>query len=277
MKKSILVTWIAVLWGLAIPVFAFGQNEQIEKVYVIFKTHLDIGYTDFAAHVEKTYIENFIPKAIEINEQLREEGNGDQYVWTTGSWLIDAYMKQAKPESVKKMEEAIQRGDIVWNGVPYTFQSEMASGDIFETTLKLAKRLDKKYGKETVSAKMTDVPGHTRSIITPLCNQGIRFLHIGVNNGSIVPQTPKICRWRNIDGNEIILMIDGLYGEESVLPDGKTVVSIQFTGDNHGPHTLQQVKEIFSNLRKKYPRAEVTGSSLNEVAKEIWKTADQLP
>jgi hypothetical protein len=277
MKKKILFTWIAVLSGLAVPVFAFVQNEQIEKVHVIFKTHLDVGYTDLAVNVEKTYIDNFIPKAIEVNEQLRREGSSDRYIWTTGSWLIDAYLKQAKTEAVKELEAAIQQGDIVWNGVPYTFQSEAASYDVFETALKLAKRLDRKYGRETVAAKMTDVPGHTRNIITPLCSQGIRFLHIGVNGGSIVPEVPKICRWKNSDGNEIILMTDGQYGEESVLPDGKTAVSINFTGDNHGPHTLQQVKEIFGNLRKKYPNAEVIGSNLNEVAKDIWKTADRLP
>jgi hypothetical protein len=47
--------------------------------------------------------------------------------------------------------------------------------------------------------------------------------------------------------------------------------------DNHGPHTLHQVKEIFSNLRKKYPNAEVVGSNLNEAAKDAWKIADKLP
>jgi hypothetical protein len=253
------------------------NNGQIEKVHVIFKTHLDIGYTDLAVDVEKTYINNFIPKAIEVNERLREEGSDDRYIWTTGTWLIDAYLKQAEPGALKKLEDAIRRGDIVWNGVPYTFQSEVASYDIFETTLKLAKRLDRKYGKETIAAKMTDVPGHTRNIITALCSQGIRFLHVGVNNGILVPKVSTICRWKNLDGNEIILMVDGNYGGDIVLPDGKTVVSINFTGDNGGPHTLQQVKDIFSSLREKYPNANVTGSNLNEAAKDAWKNVDKLP
>ncbi|MDR1382407.1 MAG: DUF5054 domain-containing protein [Planctomycetaceae bacterium] len=279
MKKNLLTVLIAaILTGTAVSAFADdGANEQIEKVHVIFKTHLDVGFTDLAVNVEKRYIDNFIPKAIALNEQLRQEGSADRYVWTTGSWLIDAYLKQAKPDAVKKLDEAIQRGDIVWNGVPYTFQSEVASYDIFETTLKLAERLDKKYGKQTVAAKMTDVPGHTRNIITPLCNQGIRFLHIGVNDGNMIPKVPKLCRWKNVDGNEIILMIDGEYGGDSVLPDGKTVISINFTSDNVGPHSLQQVKSIFDNLRKKYPKAEVVGSNLNETAKDAWKIADKLP
>ncbi len=37
---------------------------------------------------------------------------------------------------------------------------------------------------------MTDVPGHTRSIIAPLARAGIRFLHVGVNPACTVPGVP---------------------------------------------------------------------------------------
>jgi hypothetical protein len=62
-----------------------------------------------------------------------------------------------------------------------------------------------------------------------------------------------------------------------ILPDGKTAVSINFTGDNHGPHTAQQVKSIYDRLRKKYPGAEIFASTLNEVATELNATKSQLP
>jgi hypothetical protein len=70
--------------------FAQESNPEVKKVYVIFKTHLDIGYTDLSSKVEQQYIDNFIPKAIAIAEQLRTEGGNERYVWTTGSWLISA-------------------------------------------------------------------------------------------------------------------------------------------------------------------------------------------
>jgi hypothetical protein len=262
---------------LAICVQGLSAQIKVERVHVIFKTHLDVGYTDLASKVEQRYIAEFIPKAIAVGEQLRSEGAKERYVWTTGTWLIDAYLKQASPEAVKKLEAAIERGDIVWNGVPYTFESEAVTKDLFATTLRLSQRLDKRFGKKTIAAKMTDVPGHTRSIISPLHDAGIRFLHIGVNNQSAVPNVPPVCLWRNTDGKEIILMYQGEYGENMTLPDGKTAISINFTGDNHGPHTAEQVKSIYANLRKKYPDAEIFASTLNAVAEEMSAMTSQLP
>ena len=66
------------------------------------------------------------------------------------------------------MNAAIRCGDIVWNAVPYTVESETMTQDLLKTTLLLSRKLDKMYGKQTIAAKMTDVPGHTRSIITPV-------------------------------------------------------------------------------------------------------------
>lgn len=91
---------------------------------------------------------------------------------------------------VKRLERAIRRGDIVWNGVPYTVESEAMNRALFEGGLALSARLDKRYHRHTVAAKMTDVPGHTRSIIAPLARAGIRFLHVGVNPACTVPGVP---------------------------------------------------------------------------------------
>jgi hypothetical protein len=270
--KTILV-WIL---GLTVSVNCFAQ-QKVEKVHVIFKTHLDVGYTDLASKVEQRYIDNFIPKAIEVAEQLRAAGGKERYVWTTGSWLISAYLAQATPEAEKKLEEAILQGDIVWNGVPYTTESESMTKDLYETMLRLSRRFDKRFGKKTIAAKMTDVPGHTRSIISPLYDAGIRFLHIGANSASTMPDVPQLCIWRNTDNKEIILMYQNEYGNDMILPDGKIAVSINFTTDNHGPHTVEQVKTIFANLRKKYPDAEIFASTLNAVAEDISRMTLQLP
>ncbi|MGQ8334920.1 DUF5054 domain-containing protein [Sunxiuqinia sp. A32] len=272
MKRPVLLLLfvIYVLAGLA-------QEKPVKKVYVIFKTHFDLGYTGLSSEIEKKYIDNFIPKAIDLAEQLREEGGDARYVWTTGTWLIDAYMRQASPEAKKKLDMAIKKGDIVWNAAPYTIQSESVSKDIFESMLNLSQRLDLKYGKKTIAAKMTDVPGHTRSIITPLYDAGIRFLNVGVNNCSAVPEVPPFCRWRNTDGKEIVLMYQKDYGGDELLPDGETVVSVSFTPDNHGPHAAEHVKAIFASLHESYPNAEIVAATLNDVAEELLKISDQLP
>lgn len=251
-------------------------NEDVTKVYVLFKTHLDVGFTDLSSVVTQRYMNEFIPKALEVSEKLRADGSGERYVWTTGAWLIWKYLHSTSPGKSRRLEEAFLRGDIVWNAVPYTVESETMNRDLFETSLLLSQKLDRRYGKQSIAAKMTDVPGHTRSIITPMYEAGIRFLHIGVNPASPIPDV-AYCRWRNTDGKELILAYQQDYGAENLLPGGKVAIAINFTGDNHGPHSYEKVKEIYANLRKRYPKAELVGASFNEVAQELMAMREDLP
>ena len=149
--------------------------------------------------------------------------------------------------------------------------------DLFETGLLLSHKLDEKYGKKTIAAKMTDVPGHTRSIVAPMSRAGIRFLHIGVNPACPIPGVPEFCRWRDTDGSELILVYQQDYGSENILPGGKSVISINFTGDNHGPHSYEKVKAIYADLHKRYPKARLIACSFNEIAEELIARQDQLP
>lgn len=252
-------------------------NQEVTKVYVLFKTHLDVGFTDLSSIVTQRYINEFIPKAIDVSEKLQADGSGERYVWTTGSWLVRKYLQTATPDEVKRLEAALRRGDIVWNAVPYTVESESMNLDLFETNLLLAHKLDQMYGKQTIAAKMTDVPGHTRSIIAPMAAAGIRFLHIGVNPASPIPAVPEYCRWQDPAGNELILAYQQDYGTENLLPGGKIAVSINFTGDNHGPHSYEKVKGIYAELHKRYPNAKLIGASFNEIAQELIGMREALP
>lgn len=254
-----------------------AQNDSIEKVFVVFKTHLDVGFTNYSSAVTQNYLDNFIPKALDVAEELRAENSEEKYVWTVGSWLIWKYLQKATLEETERLTKAISAGDIVWNGVPYTVESEVMNKEMFESSLLLAKKLDKRFQKHTIAAKMTDVPGHTRSIIAPLCKAGLRFLHIGVNPSSAVPKVPNFCRWQDTEGNEIILVYQQDYGSEDVLPDGKTAISINFTGDNHGPHSVEKVKRIYADLHKRYPNARLVAASFNEIAEELYGMKNKLP
>lgn len=280
---------------LLVPLFALGlftssaartapaadapaDASAVERVLVIFKTHLDIGFTDLSSSVEQRYIDRFIPRAIEVARELREAGGEERYVWTTGAWLIDAYLRQASPEAVARLEEAIRCGDLAWNGVPYTVESESAGAALYAGMLRLSQRLDARYSKHTVAAKMTDVPGHTRAIVPLMADAGIRLLHVGTNPAAAVPQVPAICRWHDrASGKEIMLMYNGDYGSDMLLPDGRTAVSINLAGDNHGPHSIEAVRSIYASLRERYPRARIEATTLNTVAEVLSTMRDRLP
>jgi hypothetical protein len=91
----------------------------LKKLHLVFKTHLDVGFTDYARNVVTQYFQRDIPQAIALADQLRKSGNSERFVWTTGSWLIYEYLEQASEEERKRMETAIMAGDIVWHGLPF--------------------------------------------------------------------------------------------------------------------------------------------------------------
>ena len=266
-----------ILFCMLLAVNACTEKSEVSKVHIIFKTHLDIGFTDLSSVVEQRYIQEFIPKAMDLADELRKSGGEERYVWTTGSWLIQSFLDQASSEQKSRLENAIKQGDIVWNGMPYTVESEAMNKNLFRTILQLSKQLDRRFGKKTIGAKMTDVPGHTRGIVPLLSQADIRFLHIGVNPACVVPSVPDICRWQDPDGYEIILMYQKDYGGDIIFPDGKTAMTVAFTGDNHGPHSIDQVKEVYASLRKKYPKAQLVASTLSDIALDLEKQKDKLP
>lgn len=275
--KTRIITLLMLILVCTASAQATTSNSDVTKVYVVFKTHLDVGFTDLSSVVTKRYINEFIPKALEVSEKLKAEGSDERYVWTTGSWLVWEFMRTAAPEDVKRLDEAIRRGDIVWNAIPYTVEAEIMNLDMFETSLLPSLRLDQKYGRKSIAAKMTDVPGHTRSIIAPMNRAGIKFLHVGVNPATPIPAVPEYCRWIDPEGNELILVYQQDYGTETILPGGKTAIAINFTGDNHGPHSYAQVKEIYAGLHKRYPNAQLIAASFNEIATELLEIKESLP
>lgn len=254
------------------------EDRRTRVVHVLFKTHLDIGFTNLAGAVVEQYMTHYIPAAIELARTLRERGGADRFVWTTGSWLIYEYLERASPPQRERMEEAIAAGDIAWHGLPFTTHSELVEPSLFQEGLRIARDLDRRFGKRTIAAKMTDVPGHTRGIIPLLAEAGIRFLHIGVNPASTAPDVPPVFVWRDPSGAEVIVMYDkGSYGATTVVPDHDEAIVFAHTGDNHGPQSAADVGATFQRLRERFPRARVEASTLDRFAEALARIKATLP
>ena len=103
----------------------------MKKILVLFKTHLDVGFTDFSRVVLDRYNREMIPRAIAVGRELAEAGCPEGFVWTTGSYLPWQYLRQASPEARAEMEEAIRRKWMRWHGLPVTLHSELADRDLF--------------------------------------------------------------------------------------------------------------------------------------------------
>ena len=64
----------------------------MKKGIVVSKTHLDLGFTDYAENIKQKYIDTFIPEAIELAEKVNTDDK-NFFVWTTGSWILKEALK----------------------------------------------------------------------------------------------------------------------------------------------------------------------------------------
>ncbi len=250
---------------------------SVKKVLVIFKTHLDIGFTDFSKNVVDRYMNEFIPNSVRTARELRESGSDARLVWTTGSWLIHEYLRTHKGKDGDEVREGIKNGDVCWHGLPFTTHTELMGKDLFCYGLSLSKRLDKEFGKNTIAAKMTDVPGHTKAMIPYLKENDIEFLHIGVNPASTVPSVPPIFRWKADNGDMINVMYQGAYGEFCKIGNTGTAVYFAHTGDNQGVQSPDVIIDLFKELQEKMPEAEIVAGNLNDLALVVREIEDSLP
>jgi hypothetical protein len=248
-------------------------------IHIIFKTHLDLGYTDFARNVVRQYFDEFFPKAMAVAESLRQRGGPEKLIWTTGSWLVYELLEQATPEQRARFEAAIRAGDLAWHGLPCTLYSDLLDPSLFAYGLSLAQELDQRFGRKTIAAKMTDVPGHTRGIVPLLAEAGIRFLHIGVNPASTTPDVPPVFVWRDEpSGCEVIVMYHkGSYGELALVPGLEDAIYFAHTNDNLGPPAEVDVLETFARLQAQFPQARVIASTMDAFAACLLTVKDTLP
>ena len=248
------------------------------RIHLIFKTHLDIGFTDHAARVRRQYHEQFIPQAIATGEHFHAE-NPDRpaFIWTTGAWLIWDHLNSQDAGRVRALERAIERGLIAWHALPFTTHTELMSPALFRAGLSYAQELDRRFGKTTTAAKMTDVPGHTLGMVPLMADAGIRFLHLGVNTASPVPDVPPIFRWRAPDGSEVVVMYQASYGATDFPADPEIGLSFAHTNDNIGPQSVGQTVEALRAMRHAHPDADIMASTLDAFGAEMWARREQFP
>ena len=58
---------------------------HVEKVFLVFKTHFDIGFTAMAEDVLKQYSGEMLQKVVATCENTQKLGKA-RYVWTVPAW-----------------------------------------------------------------------------------------------------------------------------------------------------------------------------------------------
>ena len=253
-------------------------GSGVSVVHVVAKTHLDLGFTALAAEVEHRYLTDFFPRALAVATELRGRGGAggaDRLVWTTGSWILRRALADPDVGRRAAVAAGIERGDLAWHALPVTTHTELMDADLVRAGLGIAAELDDRFGRtdpasRTVAAKMTDVPGHSRSLVPLLAEAGVTFLHLGVNPAWPVPEVPPLFRWRSPDGAEVVVAYQaGGYGGTVSVPGCDEVLAFLHAGDNLGPPSVDDVVAAHAALRQRFPGADVRASTLDAFARAL--------
>ena len=245
----------------------------MKKVIVVSKTHLDLGFTDYAENIKQKYIHTFIPEAIDLAEKVNTNDK-KYFVWTTGSWILKEALKN--PQQKEKLTKAIKDGNIAPHAMPFTTHTELLDEDSLDYGLSIVDSLDEIRGRKTISAKMTDVPGHTKGLVSILAKRGIKLLHIGVNGASALVDVPPCFVWKNGD-DEVVVIYSGDYGGAFKCDLVDEVLYFDHTLDNHGAPSPQKVLDKINKIQSEYPDYEVTAGTIDDFAEVIWEVREKLP
>ncbi len=255
---------------------------KVEHVWVVFKTHLDIGYTDRIEPVLKKYREEMMDGALKVVEASHDLPKEQRFSWTLAGWpLAHVLGPQQDPARRARIEQAVREGDITFHALPFTYHTETDDLEDLVRGLGFSSQLARRFGKPLpIGAKMTDVPCHSWVWPTLLEHAGVKFLQLGCNNLSAFVRVPPLFWWEGPDGSRILCNYTVDYGSGLRPPrnwPSKHYLAMAMTGDNHGPPTVAEVENLRREAAKTLPGVQVHVGTLDDFARAVLAENPDLP
>jgi len=257
-------------------------QPKVKEVIVVFKTHFDIGYTDWADNVVYNYSHTTITNALDLIEKSKQFTKDKQFKWTISGWPLTQMLSKSEPEVKPRIKQAIRDGNLIVQAMPLSFETEALDLEPLVRSLSYSSKINRDAGLPLpIDAKQTDVPSHSWILPTMLTNAGIKFLHIGCNAASMSPEVPLLFWWEGPDKSRVMTMYYGPYYGTSPAPPKEwrfhTWLAIIMTNDNTGVPTFQEYKDAIQDIEKQNPGAKVRTGSMGDFYNSLMKEQPELP
>jgi alpha-mannosidase len=257
----------------------------LKEVIIVFKTHFDLGYTDFASNVIARYRTSMIDEALKVVDKNAQLPLDKQFVWTIPGWPAAQIAQDwpgQTPERKAKIQRAFASGRFVGHGLPFTTHTEMLEPEEVVRGLRYSSALCKSLGLPLPrDAKMTDVPCHSWLLPTVLRHAGIEFLHLGCNAASSSPDVPPLFWWEGPDGSRLLTFYSAAgYGSGLLPPENwpyRSWLALIHTGDNHGPPTPEEVNALLVEATQKLPGIKVRIGRLSDFSDSLKSETAEIP
>ena len=152
------------------------------EMYFLPHSHVDIGYTDVQAEVERIHWRHF-QMAIDIARKTADYPPEAQYKWNTEvMWAVDGYLKQASEEKRAEFVDAVRQGRIYLDPIYANELTALCRPEELMRLTDCARRTAEKYDITIDAAMMTDIPGCTWGMVPALAAGGIKYFSMGPNH-----------------------------------------------------------------------------------------------
>jgi alpha-mannosidase len=255
---------------------------RIEEVIIVSKTHFDIGYTDLASKVVDRYRTTMADQALKLVEESRSLPENRQFSWTLAGWpMAQVLWPGQTAERRERFLAAMRTGRLVPHALAFTTHTESLDLEDFARSLTYSVEMARLARQPLpTAAKMTDVTSHTWLTATLLAQAGVKFFHIGCNEGCSRPEVPLLYWWEGPDGSRVLTMCSAAYGSDLRPPRDwphKTWLCMGMTGDNHGPPNAPEVEKLFGRAERELPGVRVRFGQMSDFAEAILREQPELP
>ncbi|SMO71983.1 glycoside hydrolase family 38 N-terminal domain-containing protein [Solitalea koreensis] len=258
------------------------KAPAVTDIWVVFKTHCDLGYTMSASAVFKKYREDMMDNAIRLIEADKKKPVDERFKWTIAGWpmKVDILGPLQTPERKLKVEQALREGAISVHALPATIESDVMELEDYVRGLEFSSQIAREYGhKLPIAAKMTDVPAHSWLLPTLLHHAGIKFIQIGCNYTVQPMSLPQLFWWEGPDGSKVLCNYTPHYGSGVKPPENwpsKNYLAVIMTHDNEGPPPSNEIEAVQKQV------ADMKGvrlhlADLEEYAKALLIENPQVP
>ncbi len=259
-----------------------ASPPKVTDVWVAFKTHFDIGYTDTIEGVLRRYRVTMMDSALGIIDQERQLPPEKRFTWIIPGWpLAHILGPQQEPARKPRIEQAVREGTLAVQALPFSLHTESCDLEDLVRGMRFSSAIARKYGRPLpIAAKMTDVPCHSWVWPTVLAHAGVKFLQIGSNGASGHLRLPHLFWWEGPDGARILCNYTPDYGSSMVAPTGwpsKNYLAMIMTGDNQGPPSLAEVENLRQYAAKNMPGIRVHFGDLDDFARAVLAEKPELP
>ena len=284
----------ALAFSASVMVTSYAENAEtspIREVIIASKNHLDVGFTCTVPALMRRIRTSDAGGVLNLLDADRSKPEAQWVRWTLPAWSMDVMLGGTyAPERRARLEESVRTRRLLCQALPFTIEAEASDLEEMVRLLSYGSDISRRFGIDLPRhAKQTDVPEQGWALSTVLANAGVKYLHIGINQGckqnADLAKIPPLCWWEGPDGSRILLGYCPNYGEvrgspKFTVPKGwkhRTYLAYYMRGDNQGPISAKDAEAVMANVRKAIPGVKVRFGDPSDFAAAIIAEEKESP